>query len=170
MAGATRVSRLRALIDHPRTGAAERAAAQRMLARLTPAPVPAGDRTYGARHDLPGRHASVSRIAEMIREDLTLARLRTPAGHQDDLAAPDPIRDAPAAISYTVDTLYDTGIVLTVHGVPAAWGSSDDYGTASPALNALITCLEALANAYNRDGSDIEKRYFTTVRVDRSAL
>ncbi|MFE5709025.1 hypothetical protein [Rhodococcus koreensis] len=73
-----RITRLRTLIEHPRTGDAERAAAQEMLDRiLSKSRLRYGtdDRTYGTRHDRVGRHAGLSRIADMIRDDIALARV-----------------------------------------------------------------------------------------------
>ncbi|NEW36837.1 hypothetical protein GV791_30410, partial [Nocardia cyriacigeorgica] len=72
-----RISRLRALIEHPNTGDGERATAQRMLDRIltrTGTEPVVGDRTYGNRHHRVGRHADLHRIADMIRDDIVLAR------------------------------------------------------------------------------------------------
>ncbi|WP_405495556.1 hypothetical protein [Nocardia sp. NBC_00511] len=185
MATATthRIARLRNLIEHPRTGAAERAAAQRLLDRITThtrETITVGDRSYGARHDRPGRHASLARIAEMISEDIALARLLTGdtglddevsgdaeyvAGEQTvgEMVLPDVLRDAPASIRFTVETPYDAGIVIVVDAVPSHWGWHD--GLETPALRALSAALVELMNAYNHDGSDISRRFVGSVKV-----
>ncbi len=101
-----RIMRLRALIDHPGTGDGERAAAQRMLDRTLTAsrsPRHSGDRTYGARHHRVGRHSNLSRIAEMIREDIAFARVVfAPSTQPSRPAVHDPIADAPADVTCRV--------------------------------------------------------------------
>ncbi|MVU82514.1 hypothetical protein GPX89_35450 [Nocardia sp. ET3-3] len=165
---ATRIQRLRNLIEHPRTGAAERAAAQRMLDRIQGTSAASrsvrGDRTYGARHDKPGRHASLSRIADMIREDLALARVFADAAVPGELVARSAIRDAPAQLTYTVDAPFDAGIRVSVAAVPRGWGWPDGY-TESPALRDLIAEVTDIMNAYNHDGTDIDQRYHGRVEV-----
>ncbi|MEE2059979.1 hypothetical protein [Rhodococcus artemisiae] len=178
MAGtmAARLSRLHALIDHPRTGDAEGAAAQRMLDRIlarSRPPQNAGDRTYGQRHHRVGRHADLTRIAEMVREEIALARLVFSTPGQPGLPAEsDPIADAPAGIVYTVSTPHDSEVVITLENVPQAWGWVSEYGveTASSALRALVDELADLLNGYNRDGVEIGKRFFGRVRVGDRTL
>ncbi|MFJ4653512.1 hypothetical protein ACIP5Y_19785 [Nocardia sp. NPDC088792] len=154
-----RIRRLRTLIDHPRTGAAERAAAQRMLDRILARAAAetrvVGDRSYGDRHDRPGRHAGLSRIADMIGEDIALARIFTLPGEPGELDRRNMIRDAPAGITYRVESPFDMSIVITVDGVPGEWAGIDD----------LVAELTALMDAYNHDGTDTGKRFFGTVRV-----
>ncbi|GAB2538524.1 hypothetical protein [Nocardia heshunensis] len=165
MAASTRIQRLRNLIEHPRTGAAERAAAQRMLDRIVGAARPVvGDRSYGARHDRPGRHASLSRIAEMIREDLALARVFAEAAVPGELVTRNAVRDAPSQVSYLVDTPFDAGIRVVVDRVPRAWGWPDGYSE-SEALRELLAEVTDIMNAYNHDGSDIDRRYHGRVEV-----
>ncbi|MEV6773637.1 hypothetical protein AB0N05_33890 [Nocardia sp. NPDC051030] len=168
-----RISRLRALIDHPRTGDAERAAAQRMLERAlgkSAQPGPVGDRTYGDRYDRVGRHASLPRIADMIGEDIALARIFT-IPEPGDLAEASAVRDAPASITYTVETPYDGSILITIDGVPKDWGWVSEHGieTVSPALEHLTAQLDDIMNAYNRDGTDIARRFFGQVRIQGAA-
>lgn len=171
-----RIVRLRALIDHPRTGDGERAAAQRMLDRIlttTRIPQGSGDRTYGTRHHRAGRHASVSRIAEMIREDIALTRVAfTTSTQSGQPAMSDPIADAPAEIIYTVSAPHDSEIVIALDNVPQEWGWVPEYGiaTVGPALRALVDELADLMNRYNRDGADIGKRFFGRVRVGGETL
>ncbi|RZL80441.1 MAG: hypothetical protein EOP32_17010 [Rhodococcus sp. (in: high G+C Gram-positive bacteria)] len=171
-----RITRLRTLIEHPRTGDSERAAAQRMLDRIlgkSRIRYDSGDRTYGARHDRVGRHAGLSRIADMIRDDIALLRVvfstPTPPGQ---LAVSDPIGDAPPGITYAVETPHDAGIVITIDGVPPDWGWVSEGGieTVSPALRALADELAELMNGYNRDGTDIDRRFFGSVRVRGETL
>ncbi|MFE3187881.1 hypothetical protein ACFXHA_02670 [Nocardia sp. NPDC059240] len=169
VANAGRIQRLRSLIEHPRTGAAERAAAQRMLDRILVTARPTvGDRSYGARHDRPGRHASLSRIAEMIREDLALARVFAEAAVPGELVTRNAVRDAPAPVGYRVDTPFDAGIRIVVEGVPRAWGWPDGY-TESEALRELVAEVTDIMNAYNHDGSDIDRRYHGHVEVRATA-
>ncbi|MGV9838820.1 hypothetical protein ACWDUL_32110 [Nocardia niigatensis] len=169
-----RIQRLRSLIEHPRTGQAERAAAQRMLDRILSrtgagARAPrAGDRSYGARHDRPGRHASLSRIAEMIGEDIALARVLTFPDGDGDLATRSALRDAPEQLTFTVETPYDAGILLTVANIPRDWASDAD-GFDSAALRGLVEELTDLMNAYNHDGTDIARRFLGRVRTETAA-
>lgn len=167
-----RITRLRALIDHPRTGDGERATAQRMLDRILDTSrllQISGDRTYGTRHHRAGRHGTLSRIVDLIREDIALARVVfAPSAQPGEPAVSDPIADAPACIAYTVRTPHDAEIVIMLENVPRTWGwVSDDDGieTTSPALQALADGLADLMNGYNRDGADIGKRFFGRVRV-----
>ncbi|MEC3956283.1 hypothetical protein VMT65_24815 [Nocardia sp. CDC153] len=165
MVAASRIQRLRSLIEHPRTGAAERAAAQRMLDRIVATSVrPVGDRSYGDRYQRVGRHAGLSRIADMIREDIALARVFAEAVVAGELATRNAVRDAPASLTYTVDTPFDAGIRITVAGVPRAWGW-DEIGVESEALRQLRSELTDIMNAYNRDGTDIGQRFHGRVEV-----
>ncbi|RMI27822.1 hypothetical protein [Nocardia stercoris] len=166
-----RILRLRMLIDHPRTDDAERDAAQRMLDRLLSKSTPAatGDRTYGTRHNRIGRHAGHELIADMIRYDITLTRAVLPA-----VAGPgepelhDPIRDAPAEITFAVTTPHDGSVVITLDNVPREWGwtHADGIETVSPSMRALAAALSDLMNSYNRAGSDIGRRFFGAVRIN----
>ncbi|MFE3255407.1 hypothetical protein ACFXPS_03415 [Nocardia sp. NPDC059091] len=166
-----RIQRLRSLIEHPRTGQAERAAAQRMLDRLLSktggGARRTGDRSYGARHDRPGRHASLSRIADMIGEDIALARILTLPEGDGDLATRSALRDAPEQLTYTVETPYDAGILITVGNIPPGWATDPD-GFDTPALRALVEELTELMNAYNHDGADIARRFLGRVRTETS--
>lgn len=168
---ALKISRLRTLIDHPRTGTSERAAAQRMLDRILTkslSPIANTGRSYGPRHARVGRHAGLPRIAEMILEDIGLARfVFSTVAAPGDLAISDPIGDAPAEIRFDVDTPFDSEIVITLSSVPKEWGweHADGVSTVSPALQALADELAAIMNGYNHDGSDIAKRFFGKVRV-----
>ncbi|MEC3917351.1 hypothetical protein [Nocardia sp. CDC160] len=168
MAAASRIQRLRNLIEHPRTGAAERAAAQRMLDKLVESSVRArpmiGDRSYGDRYQRVGRHAGLSRIADMIREDIALARVFAEAVVAGELATRNAVRDAPASLTYTVDTPFDAGIRITVAGVPRAWGW-DEIGLDSEALGQLRSELTDIMNAYNHDGTDIGQRFHGRIEV-----
>jgi len=171
-----RIMRLRALIEHPRTGHSERAAAERTLERVlnkSRTEYGYGDRTYGARHDRVGRHAGLSRIADMIREDIAHARVMFPAATTSgQVAVNDPIADAPRGISFTVETPHDASIDITIRGVPRDWGwdGADGVETVSAVLGALSGELAEIMNGYNRNGSDIEKRFFGRVRVGSETL
>ncbi|MFC9790071.1 hypothetical protein [Rhodococcus sp. NPDC127528] len=173
-----RIMRLRDLIEHPRTGDSERAAAERMLERVldksqSRTQYGYGDRTYGSRHDRIGQHAGLSRIADMIREDIALARVTFPAATtSEQVAVKDPIGDAPRGISFTVETPHDASIDITIRGVPRDWGwdGEDGVETVSASLRALAGELAAIMNGYNRNGSDAEKRFFGRVRVGSETL
>lgn len=161
-----RLLRLRALIDHPRTGDSERAAAQRMLDRIltsSAARVSSDTRSYGARYNRIGKHAGVATVAEMIRADIELMRAlaSTPAA-AGGLAVQDPIGDAPADIAFAVDTPHDFGIVVTINRIPREWGwvSEDGIVSTSPALRALADALADVMNSYNHDGQDGGARFF----------
>ncbi|QIS13595.1 hypothetical protein [Nocardia arthritidis] len=168
-----RVARLRALIDHPNTGVSERAAAQRMLDRIL-AKSGAGmrggaadQRIYGARFDRAGRHADLERIVEMIRADIVFARTFSAPGAPTELALISPLRDCPEEISFSVEAPFDGRIVITIEGVPQAWGWTRDSGvdSVSPRLQALADELAEILNGYNYDGADVGKRFFGSVRV-----
>lgn len=101
----------------------------------------------------------------MIRYDLLLAR--TPAGPHS-LATIDPVADAPADIRYEVEACHDCEIVVTISGVPTAWGWQHDDGIDghSPALSALVDEIAVIVNSYNHFGDDITHRFFGRVRVE----
>lgn len=166
--GTDRIARLRNLIEHPRTGAAERAAAQRMLDRILGRPDQArtasGHRRYGQRHDRAGRHAGLGRIADLIQEDIALARVFPEAGVPGELVTRNAIRDAPAQLTYEVDAPYDAGIRITVTHIPPTWGWTD-IGVESEALRHLTAELTAIMNSYNRDGDDIGRRFHGYVDI-----
>ncbi|GAB4586083.1 hypothetical protein [Nocardia sp. IFM 10818] len=173
-----RITRLRELIDHPRTGESERAAAQRMLDRILrkssadARTMHTGDRSYGTRHHRVGRHASLDDIAESIRQDIVFARIFPMPVQAGELTEPNPIRDAPDEITYTVETPYDATILITIDNVPTAWGHIADQGleSVSPALRALAEELADLMNSYNHDGDQIGKRFFGKVRAGEITL
>ncbi|MFI6865635.1 hypothetical protein [Nocardia sp. NPDC050406] len=173
---AKRISRLRSLIEHPRTGESERAAAQRMLERLLEKmgqTEPVGDRSYGSRYHQVGKHATLDSVADMVRADIALARVVfANAGHPGEVAVSHPIADAPDSITYSVETPYFGTIVVSIDGIPDDWGwvSEDGIETVSPALRALADELTDIMNAYNHDGSDIDKRFFGKVRARGETL
>ncbi|WP_237668971.1 hypothetical protein [Rhodococcus sp. BS-15] len=165
---AVRMSRLQALIDHPRTGISERDVAQRMLNRLfrSMRSTAGSSRQYGSNHGRLGRHAGLEDVAEMIRYDLLLARPDPAEPH--GLATVDPVADAPADIQYEVEARHDCEIVVTISGVPTAWGWQHDDGidVHSPALSALVDEIAVIVNSYNHFGDDITHRFFGRVRVE----
>ncbi|MBF6066295.1 hypothetical protein IU500_31655 [Nocardia terpenica] len=171
-----RTARLRALIEHPGTGAEERAVAERMLARALRGTGPAreggADRRYGARHGRGGRHAGLALIAELVREDIDFARAFATPRLPAELALCSPIRDAPATIAYRVDTPFDGRIVVTIDGVPREWGwvLEDGIELVSPALRALADEVAEIVDAYNHEGTDIDRRFFASVRVGDETL
>ena len=168
---AARISRLQALIDHPRTGDSERDVARRMLNRLFRSirSTAASARQYGSNHGRLGRHAGLEDVAEMIRHDLTSARTHRPGPAEPyDLATSDPVAAAPAEIRYEVQARHDCEIVVTISCVPTAWGWQHDDGidVHSPALTALVDEIAVTVNSYNHSGDDIAHRFFGRVRVE----
>ncbi|WP_245677036.1 hypothetical protein [Nocardia acidivorans] len=167
----SRVAHLRALIDHPGTGAGERAAAQRMLDRImSKSGAGSDDRSYGARYARLGRHADLESIAAMIRDDLAFVRVvfaDAPLVDHES-AVVDPIRDAPEEITYSVVGLpQENSIEITIEGVPAEWGGGEGV---SPQLRRLADELVDLLNSYNHDGEAIGKRFFARVRTPHETL
>jgi hypothetical protein len=175
-----RISHLRALVDHPNTGPAEKEVAERMLARMIQRQAreqqAAGQtytypRWYGAKYDL-GRGKTIVEIAALIRADIAYAlRYAKRIKADTDPAAVkvvDPIADAPAQIKITVKQRNHSSIYVIVRNIPDDWGWVDDedphWGTprkaASPALKALAAELREIWVAYNHDGSDIQSDYF----------
>ncbi|RDI18905.1 hypothetical protein DEU38_1192 [Rhodococcus sp. AG1013] len=71
-----------------------------------------------------------------------------------------------------METPHDANIDITIRGVPRDWGWDGEGGveTVSAALRALAGELAEIMNGYNRNGSDIEKRFFGRVRVDGQTL
>ncbi|MEV6067270.1 hypothetical protein AB0L82_12010 [Nocardia sp. NPDC052001] len=173
----SRVAHLRALIEHPSTGAGERAAAQRMLDRIlskSNSYAATDDRSYGIRYERVGRHADLESIAEMIRDDLAFVRVVfDDAPHvggpgPDEPALHDVIRDAPRGITYSVvSSPAENAIVITIEGVPGEWVGSEGV---SPELKRLADELVALLNSYNHDGEQIGKRFFARVRTPHETL
>lgn len=145
---------------------------ERLLAK-TAHTDPVGDRSYGSRYHQVGRHATLESVAEMVRADIALARVVfATAGHAGEVAVSHPIADAPAGITYTVETPYFGSIIVSIDGIPQDWGwvSEDGIETVSPALRALADELTDIMNAYNHDGSDIDKRFFGKVRARGETL
>jgi hypothetical protein len=109
----------------------------------------------------------------MIRDDIALAGFvySTPTG-PGEVGLLDPIADAPAEITYSVETPHDSSIVITIDNVPSRWGwiSTDGVDTVSPALRALSDELVDIMNGYNYDGTDIGKRFFGKVCVPGETL
>ncbi|MGI5218669.1 hypothetical protein [Nocardia sp. CA-290969] len=170
-----RIMRLRALIEHPNTGADERATAQRMLDRLLArsGDAPVGDRTYGDRHHRVGKHADLPAVAEMIRADIALARLMfARPSRAGEPALRDPLGDAPVQIEIMVDLPHHACIDITIDNVPREWGwvVEDGIERVSPQLQELATELAEIMNGYNFDGSDIAKRFFGRVRIPELTL
>lgn len=119
----------------------------------------------------------------MIRFDIACARAvgsqqfgaQQSASQQSTFGGPvlgDPIADAPQGISFGVEALNSMSIAITLGGVPQQWGWSMESGiaVASPALRALADELADIMYAYNRDGSDIDKRFFGSVRAEGKTL
>ncbi|MFY2791745.1 hypothetical protein [Rhodococcus sp. MALMAid1271] len=104
----------------------------------------------------------------MIRADIALARTDLPTPTQgDDVAMVDPIAHAPNGIQFDVAVRHDCEIVVTIVGVPTAWGWVDDGGLDlhSPALRALVDEIASIINSYNHSGQDITNRFSGRVRV-----
>ncbi|MFD4293596.1 hypothetical protein ACFWPA_17665 [Rhodococcus sp. NPDC058505] len=169
------ITRLRALIDHPRTGPEERATAQRMLDRLLAksAGTTGGARRSGAGHTRAGRHVRLDVIADLIRDDLAAARAGAPlpaAGPVLDVH--DPVRAAPGTVSYAVTVTGDVSLDVTIDGVPRAWGWTDAGGVdaVTPQLQTLAERVADVVNGHNTGGADGGRRFFLRVRVPEHTL
>lgn len=161
----TRIARLRALIDHPGTGAAERDAAQRMLDRIlgrSDGNRRTGDRAYGARYDRLGRHADLDAVAEMIRDDIAFARAFTGAENGDEVEEYSALRAAPANLGFTVAVPFDATITVTIGDPPP--GVDPEW------IEALAAELAGIMNAYNHNGGDTGPRFFARVLVGATTV
>lgn len=170
-----KIERLNALINHPRTGEAERDAAIRMLARLqakagTAAAAHSSRRVYGSKYDKV-KGFTRAEIAKLIREDIKLARkISKQVAEPGALKTVDPIGDSPAGIRFSVRTENYSGggsIDVFIRNIPSGWGfelQKDDWGEPmempTPALRSLAKELKKIMDAYNYDGSDITTDYF----------
>lgn len=178
----SKVDLLNALINHPRTGDAERDTARRMIQRLIAKARTDGvrlsengivdRRAYGAKYDR--THGLYAKdIAKLVRADIRMARKigkKAQAGDANAaLATTDPIANAPAQVTYSVRTRTYAGgssIDVVIKNIPAEWGwteSVDDRGDVvrkgTEALRALSIELKAILDAYNYDGSDLASDY-----------
>ena len=167
------IGRLRSLIEHPRTGAEERDAAQRMLDRLlAKTSGTAGCGPSGARRTGLGRHVRIDPIVDAIRTDITLSRTVRPVSAVPGVAVRDLIRDAPDGVTFDVAADGECAIVVTIEGVPPSWGWVDDGGveSVSPELQALADRLAEVVNGYNDRGPDGTPRFFGRVRIPGHTL
>lgn len=182
-----KIELLTALIDHPRTGEAERDAARRMLQRAInkadteDAPTRGSGhvdrRSYGAKYDHQHR-LSITDIAKLIREDIKLARkIAQRMAEPGALAITDPIATAPAEIKFGVRSEHFAGggaIDITVKNIPAAWGWTERVNErgytvryVAPALKVLAVDLRQIMDAYNHNGSDLfDLRFYGRVTAE----
>jgi hypothetical protein len=162
---------LRALIDHPRTGADERDAAQRMYERLAAKAADEGPERWvwsprnwcGSKYKR-GEYISTTEIAKLIRADIKLAvKVAKAAAAPGSVAVHDAFAAMPAGLKFSVTSAcytFGSSIHIVVKDIPAEWGyvKEDRYGqerdVPSPALDALGAELRAIMNAYNYDNSD----------------
>lgn len=142
-----RITRLRALIDHPRTGLQERAAAERMLARvLARSPGAVGAAVRPARRRV-GRHAGLDEVADAVRVDLAAARWTAQRG-AGGVDVRDPVRDAPAEVSFSVRVEDGLVLVVDVEGVPSDWIAEHPGGIESERLRELVDAVAAVIDGY----------------------
>lgn len=174
-----KIGLLNALIDHPRTGEAEREAARRMLKRVVAKARSEGvqlkengvvdRRAYGAKYD--HTHTmDIADIARQIREDIKVARkIAKLAAEPGALATIDVLANAPAQMKFGVRISRFSGgcaLDIRVKNIPADWWTerTDDRGDvgkfATPALKAVAAELRQIMDAYNHDGSDLLTDYF----------
>ncbi|WP_067708158.1 hypothetical protein [Nocardia yamanashiensis] len=161
----TRIARLRALIDHPGTGAAERAAAQRMLDRVlsrSDTGRSGGDRAYGAHYGRVGRHADLDAVAEMIRADIAFARTFTDDENGDAVEEYSVLRAAPPEVVFTVAVPFDGTITVTMSELPPGWDPES--------IRAVATELAEIMNAYNHTGADTGPRFFARVLIGTTTV
>jgi hypothetical protein len=173
-----KIGLLNALINHPRTGEAERDAARRMLQRVVAKARTEGvqikdsgvvdRRVYGAKYD--HTHTmDIADIAKQIREDIKLARkIAKQAAEPGALATVDPLANAPVEMKFGVRISRFSGgcaLDIRIKNVPAGWWTerTDDRGDtgkfATPALKAVAAELRQIMDAYNHDGSDLLTDY-----------
>lgn len=185
MASTTKkIQYLRNLIEHPRTGEAERDAAKRALERVlakagqspkSEATRPSWyrERVYGAKYEsMGGRYMTAAEIAKLIRADIKLAlKAARATAEPGSLAVIDPLAAMPAEIKVTVKAeTYSGGrsIDVVMRGVPEDWGFSmqeDRYSRKlrsmpSPALREAAQALKEILHAYNYDGSSPEVDHY----------
>ena len=175
-----KIQHLRDLINHPRTGEAERDTAHRMLARILAkastldyeaAGITYADRrVYGAKYGQT-RGLSLAQIAKLIRADIRLAlKVAKATSAPGALTVHDPFAATPDGLKITVRTKTYSGggsIDIVVRNIPDQWGwvkEIDLWGdmreVASPELKVLADELKAISDAYNYDGSDTMTDYF----------
>lgn len=170
------ISNLRALIDHPRTGENERAAARRMLKRVLAKAEQQGTqieggfrdhRVYGEKYDK-ARNLGVVEIAKLMRADIKLAlKVAKATAEPGTVATFDAFAAIPEGIKITVRTRHYSSIDIVVRNIADEWGwaeETDNWGRKrampTPALKALARELGIIHDAYNYDGSDISTDYF----------
>jgi len=171
-----KISLLRALIDHPRTGENERDAAQRMLKRVLAKVEEQGEkvsggfrdhRVYGEKYGKV-RHLGVVEIAKFMRADIKLAlKVAKAVAEPGALATFDAFAAIPDDIKITVRTRHYSSIDIVVRNIPEQWGWTEETdhwdrkrAVPTPALKALAQELKAIHRAYNYDGSDSSTDYF----------
>lgn len=183
-----KIELLQNLINHPRTGAEERDAAQRMLQRViakarendeqvddsptnrkhTGYQLP--DVVYGDKYEQV-KGMRLQDIAKLMRADIKMARkVGTKSFAPGAVAVADPIGDMPQQIKVSVTSEYFSGggaIHMRVKNVPPDWGfvrKQDMWGAMrwvpSSAFEAVLTDLKVIHQAYNYDGTDSQVDYF----------
>lgn len=183
---AEKIAKLVALIEHPRTGENERAAARRMLDRIKAKAtergedVTEGSKDWGGYYRLPpvrygdkyDGYLASAEIAKRIRADIAFARkFGKQTAKAGSVKVADPIGDAPDSIKFYVrkeDYAGGRSIHITIKGVPAEWWIDKEYdhdpGNTYRApcsrLLALRDALKEITWAYNYDGSDSSVDYF----------
>lgn len=187
MSGATKLSLLRALIDHPGTPEHERDTARRLYQRLSsarPGPPDPYARTYGPKAEALPRTAPVREIAALIRKDLRLARRTLTDNSGNAVALVEPIASAPPEVEFTVRTVRGSAIHVDITNVPDGWFSPGErligasgrtYFGYTPWLVELVEAVEEIHDAYNWDGSDpstdhFDRRYTGSVTAARRPL
>lgn len=184
---AQKIELLQNLINHPRTAAEEREAAQRMLKRVierardngedvtdTRTPKAGGYRlpevVYGDKYKQV-KGMRLPDIAKLMRADIKIARkVGTKSSTPGALATVDPLGDMPKEIKVSVTSEYFAGggaIRMRVKNIPLEWGfvqKRDQWGdmrwVPSDAFEAVLTDLKVIHQAYNYDGSDSQVDYY----------
>lgn len=174
-----KIGLLWALIDHPRTGEAERDAARRMLQRILDKAKAEGiqindcgwvdRRVYGSKYEQ-SKDMRLPDIAKLMREDIKMARkVGKQMSEPGAIAVIDALGTMPTQIKVSVTSQYYSGggsIDITVKNIPDEWGfvEAERYGrpciVPSPAFQAVLADLRVIHAAYNYDGSDILTDYF----------
>ncbi|MEV6676264.1 hypothetical protein AB0N09_05255 [Streptomyces erythrochromogenes] len=185
---AKKIELLQNLINHPRTGAEERDAAQRMLQRVVAKARENGEQIADAQtgrnqsgYQLPEvvygdkyeqvKGMRLQDIAKLMRADIKIARkVGTKSFAPGAVAVVDPIGDMPKQIKVSVTSEYFSGggaIRMRVKNVPREWGfvkKPNLWGEMrwmpSAAFEAVLTDLKVIHQAYNYDGSDSQVDYY----------
>ncbi|MFJ5635017.1 hypothetical protein ACIQF5_20560 [Streptomyces goshikiensis] len=184
---AQKIELLQNLINHPLTADEEREAARRMLKRVIEKARDKGEGVTDTRTAKAGGYRIpdilygdkyeqvkgmwLPDIAKLMRADIKMARkVGTKSSPPGALAVVDPLGDMPKVIKVSVTSECFAGggaIRMRVKNIPLEWGfvqKREQWGdirwVPSDALEAVLTDLEVIHQAYNYDGTESQVDYF----------